>query len=179
MLNLAAISGDIEGKTVADFGCGSGKLGIGAALLGAKKVVMIDIDEMMIKLAKENSEAAGVLEAIEFVNSDIESFSGHCDTIVQNPPFGMRGKLRSDRVFLKKAVECLEAGGRIYSLHRGGYDGEGGNEKTRKFIERFVGDNGGRVLTISELRFDIPKMFKFHKKPKVSYNVDLFVIEKS
>lgn len=167
ILNIAMLSGDIVDKDVFDFGCGSGRLAIGAALLGARKVVGVDIDKNMINLAKKNAES--VETNIEFVCIDIEKFSGECDTILQNPPFGMRGEKHSDRAFLKKALEC---GNKIYSLHRGGY------EKTREFIRKFAEQNGGRVLQVKEFKFDIPYMFKFHKKPKVSYNVDLFVIEK-
>ena len=38
MLLAAAEEGDIEGKLIADLGCGGGVLGIGAALLGAERV---------------------------------------------------------------------------------------------------------------------------------------------
>jgi len=167
ILNLAVLSGDIAGKIVFDFGCGTGRLAIGAALMGAKKVVGVDVDEGVIKLAKENADGAGA--AVEFVCGDIEKFVGECDTVVQNPPFGMRGEKHSDRIFLKRALEC---GNKIYSLHRGGYG------KTREFITEFVEQNGGRVVAVKEFKFDIPYMFKFHKKPKVSYSVDLFVIER-
>jgi putative methylase len=176
MLNIAFVAGDIEGKTVLDLGCGSGRLAIGAALVGAAKVVGIDVDEGSIKLAKENAEAADV--DVEFVLGDIADFSGKCETVVQNPPFGMRGNKNTDRVFLQKALECVESGGRVYSLHRGGYEGEHGNERTREFLARFVQQNGGRVFAVKEFKFDVPYMFKFHRKPKVSYNVDLFVVEK-
>lgn len=169
ILNMAALSGDIQGKIVFDFGCGTGRLAIGAALLGAKRIVGIDIDKNMIKLAKENACNINLKAGIEFVCDDIENFNGRCDTVLQNPPFGMRGQPRSDRIFLKKALEC---GKKIYSLHRGGY------EKTRDFVTQFVEQHGGRVLHVKEFKFDIPYMFKFHKKPKVSYSVDLFVIEK-
>jgi len=167
ILNLANLNGDIKGKTVFDFGCGSGRLAIGAALLGARKVLGVDIDEASLKIAMDNAESIGT--KVNFVQKDIEKFSGECDTILQNPPFGMRGKKHSDRAFLKKALEC---GKRIYSLHRGGY------EKTREFIRKFAEQNGGKVVQVKEFKFDIPYMFKFHKKPRVSYNVDLFVIEK-
>ena len=175
ILNLASLSGDIAGKTVFDFGCGSGRLAIGAAMLGAKKVVAIDVDKNVIELAKENAQAANAGVAVEFVCDDIENFSGECDTIVQNPPFGMRGQKHTDRIFLKKAIEC---GKKIYSLHRGDYEGEKKHKKTREFLKKFVEQNHGQVLSIKEFKFDIPYMFKFHKKPKVTYNIDLFVIEK-
>jgi putative methylase len=172
ILNLANVSGDITGKVVFDLGCGTGRLAIGAALLGARKVMGVDIDENMINIAKENADEAKV--AIEFICKDIEEFEGNCDTVVQNPPFGMRGRKHSDKLFLKKALEC---GRKIYSLHRGSYEGED-NSKTREFLTRLAQQNGGQVLQVKEFKFDIPYMFKFHKKPRVSYKVDLFVIEK-
>jgi len=176
ILNMALVAGDVEGKTVFDLGCGSGRLAIGAALLGAGKAVGVDVDDASIKLAKENAVAAGV--DVEFVLGDIAGFSGECDTVVQNPPFGMRGTRGADRAFLLKALQCVRPGGKVYSLHRGGYEGEDGNERTRAFLTNFAEQNGGKVLAVKEFKFDVPYMFKFHMKPKVSYNVDLFVIER-
>jgi ribosomal protein L11 methyltransferase len=42
-----------EGKTVVDIGCGSGILGVSAAVLGAKKVYMSDIDPVAICAAEK------------------------------------------------------------------------------------------------------------------------------
>jgi putative methylase len=178
ILNAVLLSGDIEGLVVLDLGCGSGRLAIGSAMLGAAKVVGVDIDKSSVDLAIENAKAAGVEEKIEFVNKDISDFSGECDTVIMNPPFGMRGGRHADRTFLAKALSCVVPGGRVYSLHRGGYEGEGGNKESRAFLTRFAEENGGKVLLVKEFKFDIPNMFKFHKKPKVSYDVDLFVIER-
>lgn len=47
---------DIENKTVFDFGCGSGILGIAAMLLGGKSLVGIDIDPQAISASYENAE---------------------------------------------------------------------------------------------------------------------------
>lgn len=46
---------DVKGKSVIDVGCGSGILGIAAALLGAESVYMCDVDESACKFAKENA----------------------------------------------------------------------------------------------------------------------------
>lgn len=46
---------DVENKSVIDVGCGSGILGIAAAICGAKSVYMCDIDADAIKFAKENA----------------------------------------------------------------------------------------------------------------------------
>ena len=46
----------LEGKTVLDFGCGSGILAIAAKKLGAKRVVAVDHDPQAISSAESNAE---------------------------------------------------------------------------------------------------------------------------
>ncbi len=45
-----------EGKEVLDMGCGSGILGIGAALLGSEHIDAVDIDMVAARIAEENAE---------------------------------------------------------------------------------------------------------------------------
>lgn len=55
------------GMTVLDMGCGSGILGIGCALLGAKKVLGVDIDKNAADIANKNAvinKVDGVFSAI-------------------------------------------------------------------------------------------------------------------
>lgn len=47
---------DLTGKTVLDFGCGSGVLAIAALLLGAKEVYACDIDPQAILATQENAK---------------------------------------------------------------------------------------------------------------------------
>ncbi len=56
---------DLTGKTVVDFGCGSGILAIAALKLGAKRVIGIDIDPQAILASKENAKRNGVEGKIE------------------------------------------------------------------------------------------------------------------
>lgn len=51
---------DLSGKTVVDFGCGSGILAIAAIKLGAKQVIGIDIDPQAILASQANAERNGV-----------------------------------------------------------------------------------------------------------------------
>jgi len=51
---------DLQGKTVVDFGCGSGILSLAALKLGAKKVIGIDIDPQALQASKANAERNGV-----------------------------------------------------------------------------------------------------------------------
>ncbi len=56
---------DLTGKTVVDFGCGSGILAIAAIKLGAKRVVGIDIDPQAILASKENARRNNVEDQLE------------------------------------------------------------------------------------------------------------------
>jgi len=51
---------DLTGKTLLDFGCGSGVLAIAALLLGAKEVYACDIDPQAIIATRENAKLNGV-----------------------------------------------------------------------------------------------------------------------
>ncbi|MBR2901040.1 MAG: 50S ribosomal protein L11 methyltransferase [Clostridia bacterium] len=51
-----------EGKNILDMGCGSGILGIGAALLGAEHIDAVDIDMVATRIAEENAVKNGLPE---------------------------------------------------------------------------------------------------------------------
>ena len=51
---------NLAGQRVLDYGCGSGILAIGAALLGAAEVVAVDIDEAAVQSTQDNAAANGV-----------------------------------------------------------------------------------------------------------------------
>jgi ribosomal protein L11 methyltransferase len=52
----------VEGKDVLDMGCGSGILGIGARMLGAKSVTAVDIEENSARIATENAKKNNVFD---------------------------------------------------------------------------------------------------------------------
>ncbi len=58
-------------KNVIDVGTGSGILGIGALLSGAKSCYMCDLDSLAIKSSKENSKINGVEDRAEIVLADL------------------------------------------------------------------------------------------------------------
>ena len=167
ILFLAAyVNDDIIGKTVVDLGCGSGRLAIGAALLEAKEVIGVDIDRSAVKKAKENAERLSLKDRLNWVVGDIGVLHGKFDTTLQNPPFGVQRRT-ADRRFLLKALELAS---RVYSLHKGG-------EANRAFIKRFIESNGGKVTSIFQMKFNIPRMFKFHTERKHEVDVNLYRIE--
>lgn len=70
---------------VFDIGCGSGILGICAVLLGAKKSVLVDIDEKAIEASFENARLNDVEDYLEIKKGNLlDTLSGTCDLIVSN-----------------------------------------------------------------------------------------------
>jgi putative methylase len=157
---------DIAEKTVIDLGCGTGRLAIGAALLGAKETFGVDIDQLAVRTAKKNASKLRVSKKTNWIISDIEVLRGHFNTVLQNPPFGVQRR-GADRKFIEKALEISH---KVYSLHKSG-------ESNRVFIKRFIELHGGKVTGIFPLEMNIPKMFEFHTKRKHSLKVDLYLIE--
>ena len=51
-----------SGLTIADIGCGSGILSIGAMLLGAKEAIAVDTDPLAVRSCRSNSELNGIEE---------------------------------------------------------------------------------------------------------------------
>lgn len=56
---------DLSGKTVVDFGCGSGVLAVAALLLGAERAIGTDIDPQAITASKDNADSNGVSQRLE------------------------------------------------------------------------------------------------------------------
>jgi ribosomal protein L11 methyltransferase len=57
-------SHDLSGKTVIDYGCGSGILAVAAVLLGANKAYAVDIDPQAITATESNAEKNNVKDKI-------------------------------------------------------------------------------------------------------------------
>ena len=56
--------------TVIDYGCGSGILAVAAAMLGAQRVIAVDIDPQALTATRDNAERNGVAERIETYGID-------------------------------------------------------------------------------------------------------------
>jgi ribosomal protein L11 methyltransferase len=61
---------DLAGKTVLDFGCGSGILGIAALRLGAGRVIAIDHDPQALEATRANALANGVADRLSIQGPD-------------------------------------------------------------------------------------------------------------
>jgi ribosomal protein L11 methyltransferase len=64
-LTLAALESRLrQGQFVADLGCGSGILSVAAALLGAGRVLALDIDPQAVEITRENAARNGVADRV-------------------------------------------------------------------------------------------------------------------
>lgn len=88
--------------------------------------------------------------------------AGLVDTVIMNPPFGTRVK-GVDMLFVKRALDLCT--GAVYSLHK---------TSTRGHIAKKAAEWGVDGEVLAEMRFDIPKMYKFHKKKSADVEVDFW-----
>jgi putative methylase len=187
ILYIAAYTyNDIIDKTIADLGCGTGRLAIGSALIGARETFGVDIDRVAINAAHKNAEKMNVKEKTHWVLADVDAIQGSFDTVLQNPPFGVQRR-GADRRFLEKS---LAVGHRIYSLHKSGKTNQDFIKKLRRrgtrfipvppspFLKRFIEKHGGRIKAVYAMLMTIPHMFEFHRKQKHEFTVDLYIIER-
>lgn len=160
----ALARGDLEGRKVLDLGCGTGPLGIGAALLGAEQVIGFDKDPSALEQARMNAGKAGV--EVDFRQAEIVDVEEQANTVIMNPPFGAQRK-GADRPFLTAAMRCAPV---IYSLHM---------SSTEDFVQRYVRKSGFTATPLKRYKFGIPYMFEFHSKAKKEVDVTLFYILKT
>ncbi len=150
-------------KVVYDLGCGTGTLGIGAKLMGASRVICVDIDDEAVDITRSNAERLGV--EVESVVSDIEDLQEEADMVVQNPPFGSQKK-GNDRPFIKKSLELAPF---VYSFHM---------STTGNFVERFVENCGGRITYSEDLMFPLEKTMPWHSEKMKDVEVRLYRFER-
>ena len=133
---------------VADLGCGTGRLAIGAAIAGAS-VTGFEIDEDALKIARDYSKKENL--DIKWRNLAIENIEENFETILMNPPFGSQ-RPGADRSFLKKSLEIAT---NIWTIHLA---------ETRDFVEDFVKQNSGDIISAYEFDFKIKRSMDFHTK---------------
>eukprot|EP00064_Thunnus_orientalis_P011083 superscaffoldBa00001567_g11113 len=123
---------DIEGKLVADLGCGCGVLSIGAAMLDAGLCIGFDIDDDALDIFRRNAEEFEISN-VDLVQCDLcaleaEAYAKRFDTVIMNPPFGTK--------------------------------------------------HNQEITFFTELRYDLPASYKFHKKKSVDIQVDFLRFSK-
>lgn len=161
ILYTAFSQGDVQGKRVIDLGSGTGILSIGAAILGARCVVGIDIDKDLIRTAIDNMNNSNV--RVEFVCGSIDCIRGLFETTIMNPPFGSwrRGL---DAKFLDRALIISSV---IYSVHKA-------SDKSDMFLRKKVAAKGGEIGKLGNVEITLPRLFDFHRKAKYKVNANFY-----
>lgn len=130
---------------------------------------------MMEELGTDDEIVQADGPLVELFNGDIldEKFlkmtiasKGNISTILMNPPFGTKNNAGIDVAFLRAglslaATNPLRA---IYSMHK---------TSTREHLKRKAEEWKCSFNVIAEMKFDLPAKYDFHKKEKVTIQVDL------
>lgn len=169
----AFFSREIEGKVIADLGAGTGILGIGALLLGAKKVFLVEKDGDALNICKDNLNFIDekfeekFSDDVVLVKGDVSLFDERADIVIQNPPFGIRGRKHADRAFLEKAFQISNT---VYSFH---------TIESKPLIEALSKDQGFRIGGYWEFNWPLKNTMKFHKKRIQYIKIGCWKLEKN
>jgi len=157
---------DVHDKVVIDLGCGTGIFSIGCSLLGAKKVIGIDIDERAIEIARKKADEMNV--DVNFMVGDINKAKMKGNTVIMNPPFGAQyDNKKADSLFIKKALEIASV---IYTIHL---------KKTMPFIYSLISSLQGKITYSKDYIFPIKKTFPFHEKKVEKFEVKMLRVQKT
>jgi putative methylase len=162
LLGTAMRSVGLQEASVADLGCGTGRLAIGAALLGAAPVVGVDADPAPLELARAAAAAAGV--SVTWVPSDVAQWTGDCDIVVMNPPFGAQRR-HADRPFWDAALRGARRAVFAFAL-----------ADSRTFIPQRAVAAGAHVLGTRPVAWELPRTFPHHTRRRMALAVDLWAV---
>lgn len=168
----ALLNNDLDGKVIADLGCGTGILGIAGLLYNAKMVYFVDIDLEALKILKQNIESLEKQYNIDFsgqyklINQKVSEFNEKVDVVIENPPFGVQ-KEHADREFLIKSMQIAPT---IYSMHK---------IESKAFIDQLAKDNEFIVNRTYEYNFPLKQTLAFHKKRIYRVHIGCFRIIKA
>ncbi len=162
-LLFAALSeGDLEGRSVLDLGSGTGRLAIGAALLGAEPVTGIELDPEAAAVAR--TAAIGAAVAVAFEVGTVDGWTRTADVVVMNPPFGAQ-RAHADRPFWDAAYRL--AGRTVYAF---------ASAHSRTFIARRAVAADAHVVVTRPVAWELPRTFPHHTRRRVALPVDLWVV---
>lgn len=168
MLWVAAMTyRDLPGDLVLDLGAGTGRLGLGAALLGSRYVLLVDVDLEALKLALAAARELGVDAAVDAVCGDATrlALSKRASCTVQNPPFGVHRK-GADVEFLSSALRLSSA---VYSVHKA---------ETAEYLLRRCREEGAKAEVLFEETVRLPPTMPFHLKREHRVRVIVLRAEK-
>ncbi len=162
LLEATSSVGGLVGRSVVDLGSGTGRLAIGAALLGASSVLGIETDPELVRRAVESARTLGV--SVEFRAQDVTGYTGSADLVVMNPPFGAQRK-RADRPFWDAAYATAQHAILAFAL-----------SESRTFIARRAVARSAHVVATRPVPWKLPRTFAHHSHRRVPLDVDLWTI---
>ena len=154
---------DLTGRSVLDLGSGTGRLSIGAALLGAGSVTGVEVDASLVATARAAARALGV--DVSFQVRDVATWRRSADVVLMNPPFGAQTR-HADRPFWDRAFALARLSIGAFAL-----------EPSRTFIARLALDRGAHVVEVEPVPWNLPRTFPHHRAANVRLAVDRWVIE--
>lgn len=160
----ALMKGDIVGKIVADLGAGTGILGIGALLLGAKHVFFVEKDTDAVKILQTNILPFRATN-YEICQMDVREFQQKVDTVIQNPPFGTRQE-HEDKIFLEKAFSISNV---VYSFHK---------TSTDAFVRAIAEDYSFKIIESYLFSFPLRQTYAHQKKKRELIEVSCYKLIK-
>jgi putative methylase len=144
----------LQGREVLDLGCGTGRLGLGAVLLGAAHATLVDFDGDALEKVDENADKLNIpTDKYQTVLNSADSFkpTKQFDTTVMNPPFGTQDK-GADTSFLAKAASCSDI---VLSLHKAA---------TQEYVMRWIVDHDGVLLDQHRIQFPLQNTMHHHDR---------------
>lgn len=154
----AAQRGLIQGKQVVDLGAGTGILGLGALLLGAKQVTFVEIDQEASNLIEENRQLLTKLTdqeqgTITILTADVlkNPLKLTADLVVSNPPFGTKHK-HADTAFLTAACAIAPE---VYSFHK---------TSTDEHLRNAIAKEGFHPIQTFPFTFSLGATMRHHEK---------------
>ena len=166
MIHYISNNYTLKNYSIADLGCGTGILGISAALCGCENVFLFDIDEEALETAKSNIQNLGLEDKIQIIQTDVNQLrqwnklNKFFDLVITNPPFGIRSENGADVEFLKTASYICN--NTIFSLHK---------FSTNNYLKKFYEKNGITNIKSFKIEYNLPKTYKFHKKKEKNIEV--------
>lgn len=163
ILWTAHLAGEIEGRVVADFGCGTGIFCKGAELLGAEECLCIDLDIDALE------DGRSFLSSSDLVQADVLMCPlTSVDVVFMNPPFGTVKK-GIDKAFLITALTTARHS--VYSIHLASKD-------TERLFTIIASEHGFSAETIVTI-YRMPIEYPWHRKRIHYMTVQVFKFKKS
>ena len=146
-----------SGDKVLDLGCGYGVVGILVAkLIGAENVIMVDIDQESVNLAKENAKLNGVSDITIYKSDGFNDFKEMNFTkIISNPPYHV--DFSTPKYFIEKGFNRITMNGKMYMV----------TKREKWYKNKLISVFGGVKIVRKDDYFvfmSIKKSFKYSNK---------------